>query len=111
MHDRIANPDLNARDLPPPEAEWWQITPFAMTCDRYDHWGSFDQCAEIGNHWAAVYTEEQSLPESLTELRTGLFFEQRRWHHFGEAPDRESMVYIRTLLEAIRRHVLAGGVE
>ena len=55
MHDRIANPDLNASDLPPPESEWWQITPFAPTFDGYDHWGSFDKCAEIGNRWAAVF--------------------------------------------------------
>ena len=111
MFDRIANADLSASDLPPRDAAWWQITPFALTFDGYDHWGSSDQCAEIGNRWAAAFAERQALPGSLTELRTCLFFEQRRWHHFGETPDGESLVYIRTLLEAIRRRVLAGEVE
>jgi hypothetical protein len=111
MFDQISNQDLAEQELPPPDADWWQIWEFALTFDGYDHWGSFDQCADIGNRWAALYAEQQVLPESLTELRTCLFFEQRRWHHFGDNPDEESEEYIRALLEGIRRRVLVGEIE
>ena len=43
--------------------------------------------------------------KSLTDLRVCLFFEQRRWHHFGSHPDDEAMAYIRELLDRIRAHV------
>jgi len=79
MFDQIPNQGLTEQDLPPPDAEWWQIWEFALTFDGYDHWGSFDEAADIGNRGAAAYAEYQDLPESLTELRTCLFFEQRRW--------------------------------
>lgn len=107
----IANADLKDTDLPPPGAEWWQIARFALTFDGYDHWGGFDKCAEIGNRWAAAYAQQRILPDSLTDLRTCLFFEQRRWRHFGDDPDGESMTYIRALLEGIRDHVSAGGTR
>jgi hypothetical protein len=108
---RIANADLQESNLPPPGAEWGQIGSFALTFDGYAHWGSFDKCAEIANRWAAAYAQQQGLPESLTELRTCLFFEQRRWHHFGYDPDEESITYIRDLVEGIRRSVVAGESE
>jgi len=111
MFDQISNQDLTEQDLPPPDAQWWQIWEFALTFDGYDHWGSFDKCAEIANCWAASYAQQQALPESLTELRTCLFFEQRRWHHFGRDPDEASTRYIWDLLEDIRRRVLAGETE
>ena len=106
--DQISNRDLTEQDLPPPEAQRWQIWEFALTFDGYDHWGSFDRCAEIGNRSAASYAQQQALPESLTELRTCLFFEQRRWHHFGDDPDDDSMRYIWALIESIRSKVDGG---
>jgi len=61
-----------------------------------------DQCARIANAAADRYSQEGELPESLDELRTCLFFEQRRWHHFGATPDGEAQRYFAALLEAIR---------
>ena len=110
MFDQIPNQDLTERDLPSPGAEWWQIWEFALAFDGYDQCGSFDECADIGNRWAAAYARDKSLSESLTELRTCLFFEQRRWHHFGDDPDEASARYIRDLLDEIRRRVLPGEV-
>jgi hypothetical protein len=111
MFDQIASQDLTEGDLPPPDARWWRICEFALTFDGYDYWGSFDKCSEIGNHWAASYAEQQALPESLTELRTCLFFEQRRWHHVGDDPDDDSIRYIWALIESIRSKVMAGDLE
>jgi hypothetical protein len=96
----IPNEMLMAARMPPPDADWNAIQQFALTFDGYKHWGSFERCAEIANARAA---------RTLTELRTCLFFEQRRWRHFGDAPDDESMHYIRELLEAVRARVAAAN--
>ena len=53
-------------------------------------------CAEIAN---------ARRHNSLTDLRTCLFFEQRRWRHFGEDPEGEDMAYIREVVEKIRGRV------
>lgn len=87
----IPNERLRADKLPSPAAEWAEIDRFALTFDGYKHWGSFEQCAEIAN---------AKRHDTLTDLRTCLFFEQRRWRHFGSAPDEEDMTYIHSVLVA-----------
>ena len=89
---------LRSADIPPSDASWTEIGEFALTFDGYEYWGSFAKCAEIANAKA---------PRTLEELRTCLFFEQRRWHHFGDTPDSEDLEYIRGLVERIRTE--AGG--
>ena len=111
MFETIANEDLNASDVPAPGAGFGELGAFALSFNGYDHWGSFEKCAEIGNRWIGEFAERRALPESLTELRTCLFFEQRRWHHFGESPDGESLVYLRALVDAIRCKVTAGELD
>lgn len=54
------------------------------------------RCGEIAN---------SRRHSTLTDLRTCLFFEQRRWRHHGEAPDAEGMAYIRDLMEQIHERV------
>jgi hypothetical protein len=98
---KIVNKDLTLSNIPNPDVSWFEIGGFALTFDGYDVWGSFDKCAEIAN---------ARRHESLTVLRTCLFFEQRRWRHFEENPDEETMVYIRGLVEAIRSMVDAGDL-
>jgi hypothetical protein len=97
----IANSMLTRADIPSPDTEWQAIAEFALTFNGYEFWGSFEKCAEIAN------TRQQ---ETLTDLRTCLFFEQRRWRHFGREPAGEDMTYLRELVEKIRRHVSAGNV-
>jgi hypothetical protein len=41
------------------------------------------------------------LPDTLDELRGCLFYEQRRWHHFGEEPTGRSAEYMWALVSAI----------
>lgn len=90
---------LTLDQVPFPEDDWETISEFALTFDGYSYWGSFEKCAAIGN------ARSQN---SLIELRTCLFFEQRRHHHFGEAPDRETMAYIRELIAKIRTKLEFG---
>ena len=102
MRKTIANNQLRLEDLPSPDADWQTLANFALTFNGYEVWGSFEKCAGVAN------SRQDS---TLTELRTCLFFEQRRWRHFGEAPDVEAMEYVRSILEKIRVKVLAGEVE
>lgn len=107
----IANAELTERDIPAPDAEWHSIGRFALSFNGYEHWGSFQKCAEVGNRAAELYRAERVLPKSLTELRTCLFFEQRRWRHFGFDPDEEAMDYIHGLVEHIRAKVRAKEID
>jgi hypothetical protein len=97
----IANSVLTLTDIPDPGAEWQAFEEFALSFDGYKVWGSFEKCADVAN---------ARRQETLTDLRTCLFFEQRRWRHFGEVPDGEAMTYLRQLVEMIRHRVSAGDV-
>jgi len=96
LPEEIRNDELTLELIPPPQADWDEIQEFAMTFSGYDYWGSFNACAEIAN---------AKRHDSLTDLRTCLFFEQRRWRHFGMSPDEEAMAYIRQLVAGIRDKV------
>ncbi len=89
----IANDALRKSAVPPVTADWLTIWTFALSFDGYTHWGSFERCADIAN---------ARNPQDLTEFRTCLFFEQRRWRHFGEEPDPEATAHIASLLDGIR---------
>jgi len=107
--EEMPNSELSLEHLPPPNAEFWgAISGFALSFDGYGHWGSFDKCAEIANKAAENYRKRGKLPQSLTDLRTCLFFEQRRWHHTGETPEGEDLRYIHAIVEAIREKIAAG---
>ncbi|MCJ7619658.1 MAG: hypothetical protein MUP64_05510 [Anaerolineae bacterium] len=110
MRREIANEDLRESDVPLPDAGWLEIGRFALSFNGYEWCGSFEKCAEVGNRWADAFRGTAALPGSLTELRTCLFFEQRRWSHFGFDPDHEAMPYITALLEGIRERGLAGEI-
>jgi hypothetical protein len=96
----IANDDLKLADIPATDADWDAIAAFALTYNGYKACGSFEACAEIAN---------AQRHGSLAELRTCLFFENRRWHHFGRDPDDEAMAYIRSVIEQMRALVAARG--
>jgi hypothetical protein len=55
-----------------------------------------------------AYMKRRVQPDSLSDLRTCLFFEQRRHRHMGRIPVDLDMEYVRALIEAIRERVLAA---
>jgi len=103
----IENSELGRDEVPRLMDDWTTIFRFALSYDGYTHHA--DQCAHIANAAAHRYSQEGELPESPDELRTCLFFEQRRWHHFGATPDGEARRYFAALLEAIRAKAHAAG--
>lgn len=57
---------------------------------------------EMANTALERWRETGVIPETLREQRCCLFFEQRRWHHFGHGFDEETMKYARALVAAMR---------
>jgi len=93
---RIPTAQLRPDQLPSDTAGPADLVEFAHTFDGYERWGSFERCAEIAN------ARDHS---SIDALRTCLFFEARRWRHFGEEPDDEALSYWRTLVLTIRERL------
>ena len=96
---------LTEKDLPRANARWRpEIIFFALSYNGYRH----KNCAKLANATKKAFGKEKQIPKSLTlnQLRTCLFFEQRRWRHYGVYPDDKNMVYIHSLIEAIRGKVV-----
>lgn len=89
----IATESLNLNLIPKQDAPFIDIMAFGATFHGYEYWGSFEECAKIANN------KQQN---TITELRTCLFFEGRRWRHFGETPNEEAQKYWRDLVRKIR---------
>ena len=102
MIQDVANSELTPADIPSFKETWARIEPFALTFDGFGYWGSVEKCAEIA---------QARRPGSLTELRTCLFYEARRWKLAGKSPDLASMKYIRALVYAIRGKVTSGNTR
>ena len=80
---------LRGSDVPSAKATWCAIEKFALTFSGYDWAGSLEKCADLANSTRGTYdsSPERRLPKlTLDELRSCLFFEQRRFRHAGEEP-------------------------
>lgn len=97
---QVGNSELTPADVPSFKETWSRIEPFALTFDGFQYWGSVEKCAEV------AFAKRMN---TLTELRTCLFYEAKRWA--GKVPDTVSMRYIRALLYAIREKVDAGSTR
>ena len=94
----ISNKSLRVKTIPSPEANYFDISEFALTFDGYD----LPNCADLANSRSAV---------TLSELRAVLFFEQRRYRHFGYGPTGEDLEYIRSIVLKIRDRVATGDLN
>jgi len=105
--DRIPNSQLIDGDLPSRRAAWKNIIPFAQSFNGYAHCGSVKKCRDVARQGVALHKTNQHLTQSLTDLRTCLFFEARRWKHLEKNPSKAGLVYVHALVEAIRLRVQA----
>lgn len=89
----IPNDQLSPADIPASDADWSEIEEFALTFDAAEHWGSLEKCAEIGR-----------APDrnDLTELRTALYFQQRKFRWNGYDPEGEELMHVQELVSDIR---------
>lgn len=82
----VADNELQSEHIPPIGSGWLWVWRFASAYDGYTTVGSFEAIAEIGHRVLATWSANGTVPEDLATLRTALFFEQRRYHHFGSDP-------------------------
>jgi hypothetical protein len=107
MIELIPNTELIEGQIPSAGAAWKSILAFSMSFNGYKHWGSFKKCREVAKEGIDQYRSRHKLTRSLTDLRTCLFYEARRWQHFKKNPTKAGMEYIRALVEEIRVRVQA----
>lgn len=101
----IPNSQLIEEDLPSRRAAWMKILPFAQSFNGYEYWGSVKKCREVAKEGIALHKGNKDLSQSLSELRTCLFFEARRWKHLEKKPTKSGLEYVHALVEAIRMRV------
>ena len=109
--NKIPNSQLIETDIPGSRASWKKIEPFAQTFNGYKHWGSFKKCREVAEEGVKLFRNKKELTQTLTDLRTCLFFESRRWNHYEKAPSKKGMEYMHILVEAIRVRVAAKETQ
>ena len=107
---RLTNAHLRADRLPR-TGDHGAVLRFAHTFDGYSECGGFHESGGPANQALERYESSGELPGSLTQLRNCLFFEHRRWRHYGEDPDPRAQAYIDALMDAIRSSVLAGELD
>jgi hypothetical protein len=78
----------------------WQ---YALTLDGYEfskaQYGR--ECGDLANECLEEYRQTKKWRGSFQELRCCLFFEQRRWRHFGYDPEGEDLTAILELFGAV----------
>src|SRR5215469_15873231 len=97
--DEVPNENLTASAVPPITAPWRTIVVFAQTMDGYKTIGQ-KECAQLANRVKGVFESNALLPDTLSlgELRLCLFFEQRRFNHFGHEPQGADRIFVNALL-------------
>ena len=92
---------MQERGLPPDGAPIHEYFLFAtQTYDGYERHG--DRLAVLANAASEQWRAAGTLPTTEDDLRAALFFEARRWHHFGREPDPEVDRYVRALVARLR---------
>ena len=92
--DRVQVPD-------PETAHIMDLWTFALSYDGYARHGADGHPGEIANAARGRYDSDKVLPDTLALLRCCLFYEQRRYHHYGTEPDPETLRYLHALVAAI----------
>ena len=85
----IPNSELSLQDLPPDDAPWGILAEFALTFQGPDIITS----GAIAN---------DRIHDTLSNLRTCLSFEQRRYRHMGVEPTGAELIYMQSLIIKIR---------
>jgi hypothetical protein len=104
----VPNGQLRVHAVPERTDTWDAVSSFSLSYDGYAYW---DDVSELATRSLRSWTRAHTLPGSIDELRACLFFEQRRWHHFGEEPNGRGAQYVWALLDSLRTLVAARTVD
>lgn len=100
----IPNESLRLEHLPRRSDDQLVWVKFALTFDGYAEKGGFEACNQFADQVRARWDAHGYLPTDLSDLRSALFFEQRRWRHSTEEPfAAEERGYWGALVEGIRK--------
>jgi hypothetical protein len=100
----VPNAQLRVHGIPDHSDSWDGISSFCLSYDGYAYW---DDVSELATRSIRDWTRHRTLPPSVDEVRGCLFYEQRRWHHFGEEPNGRGANYLWALLDTLRNLVAA----
>lgn len=100
----LTSAELLPNQVPSDNANWAELCWFAATLDGYELVGD-ELLGQLANTVQDYFVRLGFVPPALELdlLRACLFFEYRRHHHFGHAPDASSTRYVRALVREIRR--------
>lgn len=101
----LSNMALTTAVIPGRSDAWDVVSDFSLSYDGYAYW---DDLPELANRSVQRWTRDRALPASVDEIRGCLFYEQRRWHHFGEEPHGRAAEYVWSLLDGLRELVAAA---
>jgi hypothetical protein len=100
----VPNSHLRVHGIPDRGDAWDAVSSFSLSYDGYAYW---DDVSELATRCIRSWTRDHTLPTSIDEVRACLFYEQRRWHHFGEDPNGRGAQYVWALLDTLRSLVAA----
>ena len=103
----VPNGGLALSDVPGRGDPWETVSCFSLSYDGYAYW---DDLTEVAARSLRRWTRDRTVPATIDEVRGCLFYEQRRWHHFGEEPHGRGAEYVGDLLDALRRLVAARSL-
>lgn len=86
------------------------ILKYARCFDGYHAFGGFELLAELANERHRVFLKLGEWEGTARELRGCLFFEERRWTHFGWSPEGEELKAIELLFQTIQAKVRTGDL-
>jgi hypothetical protein len=98
----IHSNNISLADVPDPKDNMKRIFDFALTFDPKE---LKDQGANLGK------LDDVNQDSTLSELRAHLYFEQRRWNHYGRLPDSKAETQFRRILRLIREKLHSPHVS
>ena len=89
-------PNVDVNDI---ESIW----EYALTVNGYEYAkpNLGVECADLANQKLNAFESSGIWTGSFEELRCCLFYEQRRWHHFGTDPSGDQLLALQALVLAI----------
>jgi hypothetical protein len=100
----LPNGQLRVHAIPERGDSWDAVSSFSLSYDGYAYW---EDVSELATRCVRSWTRDHALPTSIDTIRACLFYEQRRWHHFGEDPNGRAADYVWALLDRLRTLVAA----
>lgn len=106
----ISNEDLSLDDIPSGAIGDEALGYFAQSFDGPAIWGR-QRGGQMANGWREHWEASRQLPDTLTELRGCLFFEQRRRNAMSPEIDDEQLEYEGALLARLRDKLDQGVTD